>query len=225
MSSAVTGLRFADGTMLDCDLVVVAAGIRPNVDLARTAGLTVARGVVIGDDLRSPDDRNIYAIGECAEHRGCCYGLVAPLWEQARVLAERLTERNPDAVYEGSRVATKLKVMGVDLSVMGDHTPRAGDEEIRYVEESSGVYKKLLVRNGRLAGAILLGDTSRAPRLLQLFDRGEAVPATRAEMLFPSSGADESPGDDVSRVVLVRRDTQVAGGSGECESAAPDQRG
>jgi nitrite reductase (NADH) large subunit len=195
-SDAVTGLRFADGTMLDCDLVVVAAGIRPNVDLARTAGLTVARGVVIGDDLRSPDDRNIYAIGECAEHRGCCYGLVAPLWEQARVLAERLTERNPDAVYDGSRVATKLKVMGVDLSVMGDHTPRAGDEEIRYVEESSGVYKKLLVRNGRLAGAILLGDTSRAPRLLQLFDRGEAVPATRAEMLFPSSGADESPGVD-----------------------------
>ena len=195
-SDTVTGLRFADGTMLDCDLVVVAAGIRPNVDLARTAGLTVARGVVVGDDLRSPDDRNIYAIGECAEHRGCCYGLVAPLWEQARVLAERLTERNPDAVYEGSRVATKLKVMGVDLSVMGDHMPRAGDEEIRYVEESSGVYKKLLVRNGRLAGAILLGDTSRAPRLLQLFDRGEEVPATRAELLFPSSGADESPGVD-----------------------------
>jgi nitrite reductase (NADH) large subunit len=192
----VTGLRFDDGTMLDCELVVIAAGIRPNVELARTAGLTVARGVVVGDDLRSPDDDHIHAIGECAEHRGVCYGLVAPLWEQARVLADRLTGRNPGAEYPGSRVATKLKVMGVDLSVMGDHEPRPGDEEIRYVEESSGVYKKVLVREGRLAGAILLGDTARAPRLLQLFDRGEEVPATRAELLFPGSGPEESPGVD-----------------------------
>jgi nitrite reductase (NADH) large subunit len=189
----VTGIRFADGTLLDCDMVVVSAGIRPNVDLARNAGLTVRRGMVVTDDLRSPDDPNIYGVGECVEHRGQTYGLVAPLWEQARVLADRLTGRDPNAVYTGSRVATKLKVMGVELSVMGEHTPREGDEEIRYVEEARGIYKKVLVREGRLAGAILLGDTSRGARLLQLFDRGAEVPASRAELLFPASGESAAP--------------------------------
>jgi nitrite reductase (NADH) large subunit len=184
----VTGLRFADGTMLDCDMVVVAAGIRPNVELARNAGLTVNRGIVVGDDLRTPDDPRVHAVGECAEHRGCVYGLVAPLWEQTRVLADRLTRRNEGALYTGSRVATKLKVMGIDLSVMGEQTPRDGDEEIRYVEESRGIYKKLLVRDGRLVGAILLGDATRGADLLQIFDRKAEVPANRAELLFPASG-------------------------------------
>jgi nitrite reductase (NADH) large subunit len=126
----VTGLRFADGTMLDCEMVVIAAGIRPNVELARNAGLSVGRGVLVGDDLCTPDDPHVYALGECVEHRGCTYGLVAPLWELARVLADRLTGRNPEAVYVGSRVATKLKVMGIDLSVMGRHTAEEGDVEI-----------------------------------------------------------------------------------------------
>src|SRR5690606_27926617 len=84
----VTGLRFSDGTMLDCEMVIVSTGIRPNVTLAQRAGLTVDRGIVIGDDLRSPDDPHIYAVGECTQHRGTTYGLVAPLWEQTRVLAE-----------------------------------------------------------------------------------------------------------------------------------------
>src|SRR5690606_21283220 len=89
----VTGLRFADGTMLDCDMVVIAAGIRPNVEIARNCGLPIERGILVGDDLCSPDDPNVYAIGECVQHRGTTYGLVAPLWDQARILADRLTER------------------------------------------------------------------------------------------------------------------------------------
>ena len=101
-------------------MVVVAAGIRPNVELARKAGLAVARGIVVGDDLACRDVPDVYAVGECAEHRGRVYGLVAPLWEQAQVLADRLTGRNPDAVYTGSRLSTKLKVAGVDLAVMGE---------------------------------------------------------------------------------------------------------
>jgi nitrite reductase (NADH) large subunit len=189
----VTGLRFDDGTMLDCDMVVVSAGIRPNVDLARNAGLSVGRGIIVGDDLRSPDDPNIYGVGECVEHRGSTYGLVAPLWDQARVLADRLTHTRPDAEYLGSRIATKLKVAGVDLSVMGDHTPREDDEEIHYVEHSRGIYKKLLVRDGKLAGAILLGDTSRGAHLLQLFDRGQPVPDSRAELLFPAPNGTSEP--------------------------------
>lgn len=188
---SVSGLRFEDGTMLDCDMVVVSAGIRPNVDLARNAGLPVGRGMIVRDDLRSPEDPHIYGLGECVEHRGATYGLVAPLWEQARVLADRLTEANPTAEYSGSRLATKLKVAGVELSVMGEHTASAGDEEIHYVEHSRGIYKKLLVRDGRLAGAILLGETSRGAHLLQLFDRAQPVPESRSELLFPAVAGSE----------------------------------
>jgi len=182
----VTGLMFDDGSRLECDMVVLSAGIRPNVALAREAGLVVDRGIVVGDDLRSAADASIFAIGECAQHRGQVYGLVAPLWEQAQVLADRLTARNTQAVYGGSRVSTKLKVMGVDLTVMGDKDPAAGDEVVQYSEPSRGVYKKMVVRDGQLAGAILLGDPDGAPTLLQAFDRALALPDNRAELLFPA---------------------------------------
>lgn len=205
----VTGIRFADHTMLAADMVVIAAGIRPNIELARNAGLTVGRGMVVGDDLRSPDDVRLHALGECIEHRGQTYGLVAPIWEQARVLADRLTGRDANALYHGSRVATKLKVMGIELSVMGEHEAREGDEEIRYVEEHRAVYKKLLVRDGRLAGAILLGDATRGADLLQVFDRGGEVPANRAELLFPIAGDAAAP-----RVEDLPDDAQVCNCNG-----------
>src|SRR4029453_7353061 len=112
----IAGLRFSDATSLSCEMVVVAAGIRPNIELAREAGLTVGRGIVIGDDLACAGAANVYAVGECAEHRGQIYGLLAPAWEQTRVLADRLTERNAGAKYEGSRPSTKLKVAGGDLA-------------------------------------------------------------------------------------------------------------
>lgn len=183
----VTGLAFKDGSVMDCDMVVIAAGIQPNVDLARQAGLTVQRGIVVHDDLSCRNDPDIYAIGECAQHRGRTYGLVAPLWEQVRVLADRLTGRDHQAVYKGSMVATKLKVMDVELAVMGEKEPRdERDEVVTYVEPSRGVYKKLIVRDDRLVGAILLGDGLTAPRVLQAFDRGEVVPESRAALLFPT---------------------------------------
>jgi nitrite reductase (NADH) large subunit len=185
----VTGLAFKDGSTLECDMVVISAGIRPNAELAKQAGLTVERGIVVGDDLACPDDPDVYAIGECAQHRGQVYGLVAPLWEQARVLADRLTGRNPQARYTGSKVSTKLKVMGIELAVMGEKEASSpDDEEVTYVEASRGIYKKLIVRNGRLAGAILLGDGPAAPRLLQAFDRGSELPENRAELLFTLAG-------------------------------------
>jgi len=182
----VTGLQFKDGSMLDCDMVVISAGIRPNVALAKQAGLTIERGIVVGDDLASPDDADIYSVGECAQHRGQVYGLVAPLWEQTHILAERLTGRNPNANYRGSKVSTKLKVMGVELAVMGiKDAAHENDEVVNYVEPLRGIYKKLVIRNGRLAGAILLGDAAGAPSLLQAFDRGTILPDNRAELLFP----------------------------------------
>jgi nitrite reductase (NADH) large subunit len=182
----VTGLQFKDGSTLDCDMVVISAGIRPNVALAKQAGLTIERGIVVGDDLASPDDADIYSVGECAQHRGQVYGLVAPLWEQTHILAERLTGRNPNASYRGSKVSTKLKVMGVELAVMGiKDAAHENDEVVNYVEPLRGIYKKLVIRNGRLAGAILLGDAAGAPSLLQAFDRGTILPDNRAELLFP----------------------------------------
>jgi len=183
----VTGLSFRDGTTLECDMVVVAAGIRPNVDLARKAGLAVARGIVVGDDLACRDVPDVYAVGECAEHRGRVYGLVAPLWEQTQVLADRLTGRNPIAVYTGSRLSTKLKVAGVDLAVMGEKDAVEEDDEVvSYAEPSRGIYKKLVVRNGRLAGALVMGDGGIVPSLLHAFAESTLLAENRAEMLFRS---------------------------------------
>ena len=193
----VTGLQFKDGDVLDCDMLVISAGIRPNVDLARMAGLHVRRGILVNDSLTCRNDQDIYAIGECAEHRGQVYGLVAPLWDQARVLAERLTGRNAESLYEGSRVSTKLKVMGVELAVAGDKDPLDEDDEVvTYVEPNRNVYKKVIVRDGKVTGAILLGDGLTMPRILQAFDRGEALPENRSELLFPLA-ADGAPTLDV----------------------------
>ena len=184
----VSGLTFKDGETLECDMIVVAAGVRPNIDLAKQAGLHVQHGIIIQDDLSCRNDRNIYAIGECAQHRGKLFGLVAPLWEQARILAEQLSGENPEASFQGVKVSTKLKVLGVDLAVMGDKDPQTDDDEqVHYSEPTRGVYKKLIIRNGRLAGAILLGDGLTAPGVLQAFDRSEMLPDNRASLLFPGA--------------------------------------
>jgi NAD(P)H-nitrite reductase large subunit len=188
----VEGLEFANGSRLDCELVVIAAGIRPNVTLAVDAGLNVDRGIVVGDDLACAPD--VYAVGECAEHRGKVYGLVAPLWEQTARLADRLSGRNREAVYAGSKISTKLKVMGVDLAVMGDKEPtHEADEVVSYTEPSRGIYKKLIVRDGRLAGAIVLGDAAIAPGLLQMYAAGSPVSENRADILFAGSGGLDTP--------------------------------
>jgi nitrite reductase (NADH) large subunit len=182
----VSGIRFADGSALACDMLVVAAGIRPNVQLARDAGLEVRRGIIVGDDLACAGAEGVYAIGECAEHRGEIYGLVAPLWEQAQVLAARLTRRRADAVYCGSRRATKLKVAGLDVAVMGARDPSAEDDEVvSYAEPSRGIYKKLIVRGDRLLGAILIGDGALVPSIAQAFASGGTLMERRSELLFP----------------------------------------
>jgi len=181
----VTGLLFADGSTMDCDVCIISAGIRPNVSLAKEAGLAVERGILVNDELAcsAPD---IYALGECIQHRRRLYGLVAPIWDQARHLAEKFTNESYNALYEGSLLSTKLKVMGVELAVMGEKEQGSEEDEVVvYSEPSRGVYKKLIVRGNQLAGAILLGDAPTAPRLVQLFDRRQALPENRAELLFP----------------------------------------
>ncbi len=188
-SERFEGLLFSDGSVLEGDMCVISAGIRPNTTLAKEAGIHVERGIVIADDLATsvPD---VYAIGECTQHRGCIYGLVAPLWEQARCLAGLLTgKQEQNTTYQGSKISTKLKVMGVELAVMGaKERTSEGDEVVTYSEPSRGIYKKLIVNKGRLVGAIMLGENATTPRLLQLFDREEVIPENRAELLFPISG-------------------------------------
>jgi nitrite reductase (NADH) large subunit len=181
---AVSGVRLADGRTVDCDMVVIAAGIRPDVELARVSGLTVARGVVVDDQLRVAGRPDVYAVGECAEHRGQVYGLVAPLWEQARVLADHLTGADPAAAYRGSRTATKLKVAGVDVASMGlRQAELESDEFVVFAEPGRGVYKSAVIRDGRLVGATMLGDVAKVAFLLQAFDRGMPLPEERIDLL------------------------------------------
>ena len=181
----VTGVAFKDGSTIDCDIVVVAAGVRPNSELGLRAGLTVERAIVVDDHMRSIDDPTIYVVGECAQHRGRVYGLVAPLWDQAKVFADHVTGRNDRAAYHGSKLATKLKVMGVEVASMGITEPAdEHDEVIQFAEPKRGTYKKLIVRNGRLVGGILMGDISKAAYLMQAFDREAPLPEERLALLF-----------------------------------------
>jgi nitrite reductase (NADH) large subunit len=180
----VTGLAFEDGESLDCDLVVIATGITPNAEIGARWGLTTERGIVVDDQMRTSDPE-IYAVGECAQHRGRVHGLVAPIWEQAKVLAGHITGAAPDAAYQGSRLANKLKVMGVELASMGAIEAASEDEDVvQFMEPRRGVYKKLIIRDGRLAGGILMGDIGKAAYLMQAFDRGMRLPDERLSLLF-----------------------------------------
>jgi nitrite reductase (NADH) large subunit len=197
----VTGVLLKDGRQLDCDLLVVAAGVRPHTDVAVRSGIEVERAVLV-DDRMATDVPDVYAIGECAQHRGTVYGLVAPAWEHATVLADLLTGTNPDAAYTGSRTATKLKVAGVDVAVMGVSTPeRDSDEFLVISEPKRGVYLSVVVRDDLLIGATLVGDTRKVAFLTQAFDRGTPLPPERIRLLVDLSDGDaevgiaELPGD------------------------------
>lgn len=174
-------VELADGTLLEADLVVVAAGIRPNTELARSADVEIGRGILVDDHLRtsSPD---IHAIGECAEHRGVCYGLVEPAYEQARVLATHLT--GGAAAYEGSVLATNLKVSGVNLFSAGDFMGAPGTEQIVFSDAGLGTYKKLVIKDERLIGAVLYGDTIDGLWYLDLIRSGMSIARVRDDIMF-----------------------------------------
>src|ERR1700742_304318 len=178
---AVEGVELADGTLIDADAVVFAAGIRPNTALAKDAGLSVNRGVVVDDALQTSAG-GIFALGECAEHRGICYGLVEPAYEQARSLAGHLAGRN--AAYRGSVVATNLKGSGVSVFSAGDFIGAEGCEQILLSDVRRGTYKKLVISDGRLTGAVLIGETSDALWYLDMIRAGKSVAAIRREMMF-----------------------------------------
>lgn len=180
-----TGIELDDGTRLAARLLVLCCGARPRVGLASAASLAVRTGVVVDDQMRSVTDPRILAIGDCAEHRGRTHGLVAPAWAQARVAATTVAgQRTPG--YAGSPAVVRLKADGIELAALGS-ARGPGAEVIRFTDPSRGVYQKLVVRNGQLAGAILLGDTSAAGTITQLFDRGTRLPADRSSLLLTRS--------------------------------------
>jgi nitrite reductase (NADH) large subunit len=180
----VEGVELADGRMIAADAVVFAAGIRPNVALAKGSDLLVNRGVVVDDRLQTSTE-NIFALGECAEHRGICYGLVEPAYEQAQVLAQHLSGKA--AAYRGSVVATNLKVSGVNVFSAGDFLGADGSEAILLSDIRRGTYKKLVLAEGRLIGAVLVGDTSDALWYLEMIRSRAPVAAIRKEMMFGRS--------------------------------------
>ena len=178
----VEGVELRDGTTIAADAVVVAVGIRANAALARTAGLEVGRGIVVDDHLET-NAAGVHAIGECAEHRGCCYGLVEPAYEQAQLLARRLAGER--ASYPGSVLATNLKVSGVNVFSAGDFLGATAEaEEIVLSDPAAGVYKKLVIAQGRLVGAVLFGDTADGLWYLDLIRTGSPVARLRDDLVF-----------------------------------------
>jgi nitrite reductase (NADH) large subunit len=178
----VRAVRFADGEEVEADLVVMAVGIRPNTALAERAGLYVNRGVVVSDTMQTYDPR-IYAVGECVSHRGIAYGLVAPLFEQASVAANHLALRGIGR-YVGSVTSTKLKVTGIDVFSAGDFVGGAGTQAITLTDTVDGIYKKLVVKDDKLVGACLYGDTADGAWYFRLIREGAALADLRDRLML-----------------------------------------
>ncbi len=198
----VEGLKFSTGEELEADLVVIAAGIRPNADLARKAGLEVRRGVVVDDYLETSDPR-IHAVGECTEHRGQTFGLVAPLMEQAKVLASSVTGSRAIS-FTGASSAAKLKIMGVDIFSAGSiDEAEPGIETVRYEDPALGIYKRLFLKNNQLRGVILVGDTSDERRYTEWLREETDLSSQRKHLLFPP------PVDDPGLEVAAMPESEV----------------
>jgi nitrite reductase (NADH) large subunit len=211
----VVGLKLMDGRVLDCSLLVMAVGIRPNAALAKAAGLDVGRGVVV-DDRMTTSDPDIFAVGECAEHRGVTYGLVAPIWEMCRALADTLTERG--GAYEGSLLSTRLKVSGVDVFSAGKFSGGAGCEDIVFRDAGRGVYKRIVLEEGRVAGAVLFGDAADGGWYFDLMRQGADVGDIRETLVFGQAVTEGLRGLDPSAAVVAMADeAEICGCNGVCK--------
>ncbi|MBK6615119.1 nitrite reductase large subunit NirB [Ottowia sp.] len=209
----VTTVRFKDGTEVPADLVVMAVGIRPNTQLAESMRLHCERGIVVNDTLQTVTDARIYAVGECAAHRGIAYGLVAPLFEQAKVVANHLAQFGIGR-YSGSLTSTKLKVTGIDLFSAGNFTGGEGTEEIVMSDPFGGVYKKLVLRDDKLVGACLYGDTTEGTWYFQLLREGRSVQDIRDRLMFGESNIGDTGHQGQSKAAAMADDAEVCGCNG-----------
>ena len=214
----VRALRLEDGSEIAAQLVVMAAGIRPEIELAAAMGLHCERGVVVDDTLQTVTDPRVYAVGECAAHRGVAYGLVAPLFEQARVCATHLA-RMGIGRYTGSAVSTKLKVTGIDVFSAGDFMGGEDSEEIVLSDPAGGVYKKLVLRGERLVGACLYGDTVDSAWYFKLLREGRPVGELRERLMFGESGLGDAGHQGQNKAAAMPDEAEVCGCNGVCKGA------
>ena len=213
----VAAVEFADGEVIPADLVVMAAGIRPSAELAEKAGLACNRGITVDDTLLTSDPA-IYAVGECASHRGIAYGLVAPLFEQAKVCAAHLAGVG-GAVYEGSVTSTKLKVTGIDLFSAGDFMGGEGTETITLSDPIGGVYKKLVIKDDVLVGACLYGETGDGGWYFRQIREGQSVAETRDLLMFGEAALAGSGEAGQNKALAMTDDTEVCGCNGVCKGS------
>jgi nitrite reductase (NADH) large subunit len=211
----VQAVRFKNGTEIPADLVVFAVGIRPNIALAKSAGLHCRRGVVVNDTMQTFDPR-IYAVGECTEHRSMTYGLVAPLFEQAKVCANHLSHVGI-ARYAGSLTSTKLKVTGIDVFSAGDFVGKSDTEELLYTDGARGVYKKLVVRDNRIRGAVLYGDTVDGPWYFQLMREETDIAQMREHLLFGQAHVGDAGHGGAQQVAALPDTAEICGCNGVCK--------
>ncbi|MDQ1363169.1 MAG: nitrite reductase large subunit [Pseudomonadota bacterium] len=213
-SQKVEGVKFADGTVLEADIVVMAVGIRPNIDLAKKVGLHCERGIVVNDTLQTFDPK-IYAVGECVQHRGQTYGLVAPLFEMAKVCANHLAAYGI-GMYRGSVTSTKLKVTGIDLFSAGDFTGDENCEDIVVRDASRGIYKKVVIKDNRIVGSVLYGDTIDGAWYFQLMREQTNVSDIRDKLMFGQAHLGDS-GHGGNVVANMSDDTEICGCNGVCK--------
>jgi nitrite reductase (NADH) large subunit len=222
-NGCAAGLLLDDGRTLPADLVVMAVGIRPNAALGKDSGLAVNRGIIVDDEMRT-SDANVFAVGECVEHRGQCYGLVAPLFEMAKVIAARLTD-DPAPRYEGSFLSTKLKVTGVDLFSAGDFADGPDRDEIVLRDAARGVYKRLVLKDNTLIGAVMYGDTVDGSYFFELVKSGEDVSDIRDTLIFGRSYAGGASADPNAAVAGLPLSAEICGCNGVCKGTIVDAIG
>ncbi len=209
----VTAIRFKDGTEVAADLVVMAVGIRPNTELAEKARIHCNRGIVVNDTMQTVTDPRIYSVGECAAHRGIAYGLVAPLFEQAKVAANHLAQFGIGR-YQGSLTSTKLKVTGIDLFSAGEFMGGVGTEEIVMSDPFGGVYKKLVIKDDKLIGACMYGDTVDGAWYFKLLREGRKIGDIRDKLMFGESNIGDTGHEGHSKAATMPDDAEVCGCNG-----------
>jgi nitrite reductase (NADH) large subunit len=211
----VAAVKFKDGTEVPADLVVMAVGIRPNTALAESAGIHCNRGIVVNDTMQTFDPR-VYAVGECVSHRGIAYGLVAPLFEMGKVCANHLAEMGIGR-YTGSVVSTKLKVTGIDLFSAGNFSGGEGCEEIVLSDPMGGVYKKLVIQDNKLAGAVLYGDTVDGAWYFQLLREGRSIADIRDHLMFGQDHLGNTGHQGQNKAASMTDAMEVCGCNGVCK--------
>jgi len=212
---AVSGVALDDGTILPADIVVMAVGIRPGIAVAEACEIDVNRGILV-DDAMCTSDPDISALGECVEHRGMCYGLVAPLYEMARTLAARLAG-DETAAYQGSVTSTKLKVTGIDLFSAGDFAEGPDRDEIVLRDATQGVYKRLVLQDNKIIGVVLYGDTKDGAWFFQMMKDGTDVSELRETLIFGQGYAGGAPLDPTAAVAALPDDGEICGCNGICK--------